>query len=573
MFAASRLPVIAIVVIAVGCHSETSQLDVAAGSSDLNQVPKQSALDQAGASLSIQFEDTAAACGVLLSLPQQPRPMRTLESFGCGCAAFDFDNDGWQDVLIVSDPVPTLYRNDQSGKFINVGQPVGLNSLPPANRTGCAVGDFDGDGWQDILFTGYRSLCLCRNLRGEKFEDVTSTVGLDPHNHRRWGAGAGFMDLDGDQWLELVILNYVHFGDDTRQFCDNGKGLPTSCPPKVYEPEFGEIYRNVEGKHFELSDGIHGMANTNGVGLVLAFSDLNEDGRCDFYIGNDARNADLMVNLGGLHFQNEGLSSGLAMSRRSEAVAAMGADWGDFDRDGRLDLSVTDFQDKGAVLFRNLGNMVFADVSEKSGIARETARFLGFGLNWMDFENDGWLDIAYVHGHVYENIADWRHDVAYKQPIAMMHNISGKSFINIIPSQQVQVSRALAGRGSASLDFDNDGRMDFLVVDYEGPVMLLHNRTKSENHWLKLQLRGRSPNTLGYGAKIKLAIDGEEWIEQVSPSASYLSSKDPRVHFGLGHCDHIDEITIEWASGIRQTINHANVDQILTVTEPKPSQR
>jgi hypothetical protein len=554
--------------IACGCSEGKTDDDSMTGHSEQEQ-----SIGITETQSTIRFEEVAVARGLQLTLPEQPRPMRTIEAFGCGCASFDFNNDGWQDILIVSDPYPNLFQNQQDGTFANVTHAAGLDAIPEGNWTGCAVGDYDGDGWLDILLTGYHCLCLCRNIDGQKFKNVTADVELDPGNQQQWGAGAGFMDLDGDQWLDLVILNYVHFDSETQQFCDNGDGVQTSCPPKVYQPEYGEIHRNVGGKRFQLIPADNGMSSTNGIGLVLAFSDLDGDGKTDFYIGNDARDADLMHNQGGMQFQNAGLSSGIAMSRRSEPLAAMGADWGDYDRDGRLDLTVTDFQDKGAVLFRNLGNMVFADVSEKTGIRRATSRYLGFGLNWLDFDNDGWLDIGYVHGHVYENIADWRTDVTYKQPIALLHSKSGESFKDVLSSQNESVTRAIVGRGSASLDFDNDGRMDFLVVDYEGPVLLLQNQTDSENHWIKLNLRGRSPNTFGYGAKIRLVSGEQQWVEQVAPSSSYLSSKDPRVHLGLGQVTHIEELMIEWPSGAVQKITDVRADQILNISEPDPSVR
>ncbi len=516
---------------------------------------------------SIRFREVAAEVGLSITFPQQPRPMRTLESFGCGCASFDFDNDGWQDVLVVSDPRPMLFRNMQNGRFSDVGAATGMNTLPEGNWTGCAIGDFSGDGWLDFALTGYHCICLCRNDRGVGFQNVTKEAGLSTDNDHRWGAGAGFMDLDGDQWLDLVVLNYVHFDQNSQQYCDNGKGLQTSCPPKVYEPEFGVIYRNEAGTRFDAVPFENAMRDTHGIGLVIAFSDINSDGLSDLYIGNDARNADLLINDGQMRFRNEGLASGLAMSRKTEPPAAMGADWCDFNRDGRLDLAVSDFQDKGALLYQNLGDTVFADVSEKTGLAQETDQYLGFGLNWMDFDNDGWPDLALLHGHVYENIADWRPEVSYRQPIVLMHN-NGSSFQRVSVPEGDPLSRPIVGRGSASLDFDNDGDLDLLAVDYEGRLMLLENETTAANHWLTLDLRGRSPNAFGYGARVSVQSGNERWVGQVSPSSSYLSSEDPRISFGLGSVSLIDRIDVTWSSGVVQTLRMVKADQILVVIEP-----
>jgi hypothetical protein len=516
----------------------------------------------------IDFLDVGEPSGLTFVFPEQPRPMRTLESFGCGCASFDFDNDGWQDILLVTDPCPTLYHNSGDGSFVQVAREHSFADVPPGNWTGCAVGDYNGDGWLDLLFTGYHRLCLCRNEQDGKFLDVTAATGLDPTNHEHWGAGAGFMDLDGDQWPELVIVNYVKFGPESQQYCRDGTGADSSCPPTAYEPEYGEIWHNARGETFELTPKEDGMANTSGVGLVLAFADLDNDGRCDLYIGNDARNADLLHNLGELKFENEAMISGVAVNSKLAAIAAMGADWGDFDRDGRLDLTVTDFQDKGSVLFRSVGDRLFLDVSETVGIQQATSSHLGFGLNWLDFENDGWLDVGYVNGHVYENISNWRPDVGYRQPISLLQNSSGRKFIDLTPHLKPEVSRPIVGRGSASTDFDNDGRMDLLVVDYEGPVMLLQNKTPLENHWLKLELHGNPPNTFACGARIAATVNGQNWTEQVSPSSSYLSSKDPRVHLGLGEFDHVGSITIRWPSGKTQVLAHVTADKILRIDEP-----
>lgn len=515
----------------------------------------------------IAFADVAAARGLNFALPEQKRPMRTLDAFGCGCAAFDVDNDGWQDILIMADPHPVLFRNTGGGHFVEHTESAGLTALQAGNWIGCAVADYDGDGWLDLLLTGFHRLALCRNEQGRRFVDVTTAVGLDPQNHERWGSGAGFMDLDGDQWLDLVIFNYVVYGPNVKQFCREGDGVQTSCPPSEYEPERGEIWRNVGGQKFELVPDDQGMASTSGVGLVLAFTDLDDDNLSDFYIGNDGQKAELMHNRGHMRFENIGMSSGIAVSRKLEALAAMGADWGDFDRDGRLDLTVTNFQNRGAVLFHNLGDKLFSDISQMVGIEQATVHRLGFGLNWVDFDNDGWLDVAYVNGHVYENVSEWLPDVSYRQPVTLMRNERGRKFVDLVPALAREVARPLVGRGSASLDFDNDGRMDFLAIDYEGPVMLLHNQTRNAHHWLTLDLRGAGPNRFAYGARITAKAGDRVWVEQVSAASSYLSSEDPRVHLGLGDATRVESLTIRWTSGREQTLRDVAVDRVLRIEE------
>ena len=517
----------------------------------------------------VRFADVAQQLGLTYAWPQQRRPMRTPEAFGCGCAAIDFDNDGWQDVLLVADPHCRLFRNLGGGRFVDVTESFGLHEITAKDWIGCAVGDYDGDGWLDMLLTGFHRLALCRNDAGKKFADVTTSAGLDPANHNHWGASAGFMDLDGDQWLDFVIINYVEFGPESKQFCESPGGVKTSCPPTHYPSEQGEIWRNSDGKRFEMVPPEQGMQSTTGVGLVVAFADLDDDRRMDFYIGNDAKPADLLHNLGEMRFANIAVESGLAFDRNLTSLAAMGADWGDYDRDGKLDLTVSNFQSLSFVLFQQGDVNSFSDVSKFVGIAQATRDRLGFGLNWIDFDNDGWLDIAYVNGHVYENVEETGVTAAtYRQPLVLMRNLGGKRFEDVTPELLPEVARPMVGRGSATLDFDNDGKMDFLVVDYEGPVMLLHNRSQSKNHWIMFDLRGAAPNRYAYGAQV-FAQSGEQiWRAQVSPSSSYLSTEDPRIHLGLGPVERLDSVMIRWPSGTEQTLRDVATDQIHRIEEP-----
>ena len=496
--------------------------------------------------------------------------MRTPEAFGCGCAALDFDNDGWQDVLLVADPHCKLFRNLEGKGFADVTESLGLHEITANDWIGCAVGDYDGDGWLDLVLTGFHRLALCRNESGQRFADVTAANKLDPNNHNHWGTSAGLMDLDGDQWLDLVVLNYVEFGPHSKQFCEIAGGVKISCPPKEYPAEQGEIWRNLRGTQFELVPSEQGMQSTIGVGLVLAFADLDEDRLMDFYIGNDAKPADLMHNLSEMKFANIAVEAGLAFDRNLSSLAAMGADWGDYDRDGKFDLTVSNFQNLSFVLFRQTDVSSFSDVSKSVGIAQATHDRLGFGLNWIDFDNDGWLDIAYVNGHVNENVVDIGDQHAtYRQPLMLMRNEGGKRFADVTRELPSDAVRPMVGRGSATLDFDNDGRMDFLVVDYEGPVMLLHNRTQTENHWVMFDLRGAGPNRFAYGAQVFAQTGEQKWRAQVSPTSSYLSSEDPRVHIGLGAVERLDTVTIRWPSGTEQILRNVATNQIHRIDEPR----
>jgi hypothetical protein len=307
------------------------------------------------------------------------------------------------------------------------------------------------------------------------------------------------------------------------------------------------------------------------MGLVLAFSDLNDDGLIDFYIGNDGLLADLMLNRGEMRFEN---FAGLAGVDQVEGgiVAAMGADWADFDRDGTMDLAVTNWQGTGSVLFRGLGGALFMDQSRRTGVTRTTKNRMGFGAKWMDFENDGWPDLFFVNGHVYDNSAEVEGPSApFRQPISLLANDRGKRFVDVVAALGDDVQRTMVGRGSATADFDNDGRMDLLAVDIEGPVMLLGNQTGGDNHWLKLDLRGAAPNVFEYGARVTGKAGDRVWRSEVSPASSYLSSSDPRIHWGLGDATTLESITIRWSDGTEQLLHNVAADRILRVVKAAAS--
>ncbi|HEV3344347.1 MAG TPA: CRTAC1 family protein [Pirellulales bacterium] len=517
----------------------------------------------------IEFADVAKELGITYELPRQPRPMRSPEAFGSGCAAFDYDGDGWVDVLLVSDPHPILYRNLAGKKFEDVTDASGLTLTFGDNWTGCAVGDYDGDGWLDLLLTGFHRLSLLRNDGGKRFLETTGQVELDPMNHGHWGASAGFMDLDNDGDLDLVILNYVVFGPESKQYCELSPGVLSGCPPKEYEPEFGEVWRNNGPGGFELiPQEVSGMKDTHGVGLVLAFTDYDDDNRMDFYIGNDGTPAEMMRNLGDMKFQNEGKVCGLTVGRNYRAMAAMGADWGDYNRDGLLDLVVTDFQKNCFALFRNEGSGFFVEASNLTGLSLTTCDRLGFGAKWLDMDNDRWPDICFVNGHVYDNVADIEgRGAQFRQPIMLFRNLKGERFVDLVPVLDESIARPLVGRGSATADFNRDGRTDLLIVDFEGPAMSLENRSKTSGHWLSLELRAAAPNVFAYGARVTGRLGKEIWIGEVSPASSYLSSSDTEIHWGLGSFDHLDQLTIRWPSGKEQSFENVAADRFLRITE------
>lgn len=514
----------------------------------------------------VRFEVATHAAGITFHWPQQPRPMRNYEAFGAGCAFLDYDGDGRQDILLVAEPSPVLYRNAGNGTFADATAATGLDRARGPWR-GVAVGDVDADGHPDLLLTGYRALALLRSDGGRRWENVTARSGLDPKNRGHWGSSAGFMDLDGDRKLDLVLLNYVIFGPKEPQYCELAPRTRSGCPPARYRPEFPELWRSTGGGQFSEVGPPAGLDTPRGKALVLAFSDVDDDGRMDFYIGNDGTPADLMRNLGGMRFRNTAFASGVAFGPlRGEAMAAMGADWADFDGDGRLDLAVSNFSDQPYAVIRGLGKGLFEHVGDQTGVTGPTFKPLGFGTKWLDMDNDGWPDLSFVNGHVYDNVDQIDPLGTFRQPLMLFYNEAGKGFTDMVPVLGGAVAAPMVGRGSATGDYDDDGRMDLLVVDYEGPPVLLHNVSRTSNHWLKLDLRDRS-NGPAYGARVTARAASRVWIAEVSPASSYLSSSDPRIHFGLGSTPALDSLTVRWPSGLRTVRRQVPASRLLTLRE------
>jgi hypothetical protein len=258
----------------------------------------------------------------------------------------------------------------------------------------------------------------------------------------------------------------------------------------------------------------------------------------------------------------------VAVTEATTAMAAMGADWGDFDRDGFLDLAVTNFQKQGFALYRRTGPVLYADVAARTGLAGQTRSRLGFGVQWLDFDNDGWPDLACANGHVYDNAAELEGaGSSYRQPLSLLRNLEGKRFVDLIGAQPAAVRQPLVGRGLVRTDFNRDGRLDLVVVDHEGTPRLLENSTVAGGHWLQLELRGHSPNQGAYGAVLTGRAGERIWVAQVSSANSYLSSSEPVIHWGLGPVEQLDEVTVRWPTGETQTWRDVAADQRLRLVQ------
>jgi hypothetical protein len=475
-------------------------------------------------------------------------PLSNLETFGCGCAFLDANQDGWLDILLVGEPTCALFLNRGDGSFEDASERSGLSRVRGPWK-GCAVGDVDGDGYLDLLLTGYNALKLLRGAPGPRFQDVTQASGLRP---RGWGSSAGFMDLDGDGRLDLVVGNYVVTGPGIDWYCEIVPGVRSGCPPHHYSPQFARLWRNNGDGTFADVSAAAGMKDTHGKVLALGFADYDSDGRPDFYLANDGTPGDLMHNLGSRNgaprFENVGVAQGVALGVYNQAQAAMGVDWADYDGDGRLDLVTTAFSDEPYSLYHNLGSF-FENVSTRVGIAGPTAKPLGFGAKFVDVDNDGWPDLVFANGHVYDNVRQIDARSTYRQPMQLFRNHQGQSFEDASARAGADFAFPIVGRGLATGDYDQDGRVDLLVVDYEGEPRLLRDEAPHSGHWLELELAARGPNRFAYGARVTLRAGGRVWVQEVTPASSYLSSSSPWLHFGLGALTRVDEIRVRWPDG------------------------
>jgi hypothetical protein len=535
--------------------------------------PLKPAADSAAAPGGIRFEVVSEAAGIHCRWPLQPRPIRILETMGGGCAFLDYDNDGWMDIFLTTRPRPTLYRNRGNGTFEDVTALVGLEKVTKGFWMGCAVGDYDGDGRPDILLTGYGHLALLKNEGGKGFRDVTAAAGLDPKDHGDWGLSAGFMDLDGSGRLSLVITHYVKFGPGDRDDCELVPGVVSGCPVNYYVPQYPELWQNMGNGRFQNITARAGMrekADTHGRSMAVAFADIDGNGRMDFYIGNDGYPAELMYNLGNSRFRNIGLQSGTAFASMGHPVASMGCDWGDYDRDGRPDLATSAFSDEPYSLFHNLGNRLFEYASDTTNLSGQTYRTLGFSAKWLDMDNDGWPDLAYANGHVYDNAELIDPLILFREPLQLFHNEPGprgRQFHDLVPEMGGRIAEPIVGRGMATGDIDNDGRVDILVVDYEGETLLLHNVSETRNHWITLDLRSDGSNRFACGARVTARAGKRTWVADVSPASGFLSSSDPRIHFGLGDISRLESVEIRWPDGRREVLKSVPADQLLIITK------
>jgi hypothetical protein len=499
------------------------------------------------------------------------------ETLGAGGAFLDYDGDGDMDLYLVNGgnlarPQNTspsvLYRNNGDGTFTDVTSNAGVGNATRYGM-GCAVGDYDNDGDPDLYVTNFGPDVLYRNSGDGTFTDVTAQAGVgDP----LWSSSATFFDFDRDGDLDLYVANYVLYAlDAAYPPCIEG-GLRTYCHPRHFEGAPDRLYRNNgDGTFTDVTDAAHatdpgGMYQGKGLGVVAA--DLDGNGYPDLYIANDDTPNFLFLNNGDGTFTESAVLAGCAYSMDAVAQAGMGVDAADYNGDGRLDVFVTNLSYETNALYRNNGDGTFSDVVYEARLGEESYLFVGFGTGFADFDNDGDLDLFVANGHILPNIGEMTDVLTYPQPLQVFANQGDGTFADVSATAGEAFGHEFVSRGAIFGDCDNDGDTDVVVTQSNGRAILLRNDSKRRGNWLRVRCIGTASNRDGVGARVLCTVAGRTLLRELHTGASYLSSHDPRVLFGLGDAPAADGVEIRWPSGVVQVLSDVLANQEITVVEP-----
>ncbi len=501
------------------------------------------------------------------------------ESTGAGCAFFDYDNDGWMDVYLVnsgkcdfyapSQPLRNaLYRNNRDGTFTDVTEKAGVPG--GGYGMGVAVGDYNADGFPDIYVTQYGRSILYRNNGDGTFADVTNQAGVAAPG---WASSAVWFDYDNDGRLDLFVCRFVDFDKLKHHHCGAPnipalKGLNEYCYPRVYSPMPSWLFHNNgDGTFTDVSQKM-GIAENPGKSWGVVATDINNDGWMDLFVANDTEANFLFANRGGRKFEEIGFTAGVAFGEGGKARSGMGVDSADVNQDGWMDLFVTNLNHEFYGFYQNKRDETFDDIAAPTGIATATRLMSGWGVKFFDYDNDGDLDLMIANGHPDDLIERIYDNVGYQEPLLLFHNESGK-LRNISQQSGPLFARPLSARGLAIGDFNNDGAVDILVSNNNGPPLLLRNDVGAENHWLGVRLVGEKSNIDAVGARITYQAGDLKRSRVKVGGGSYLSSHDPRLVLGIGKRTKIDWIEIQWPqpSGLVERLSDLPLNRYITIRE------
>jgi len=525
------------------------------------------------------FDDVTRAAGINFHLTcGSAQKLYIMETMCGGVAVFDYDNDGWLDIYLVNGSTlqdlhagkchpGQLYRNNHDGTFTDVTAKSGLNHC--GWGFGVAVGDYDNDGWEDLYITYLDGGVLYRNNGNGTFTDVTAKAGVNDSGE--WGTSAAFGDYDNDGHLDLYVANYVDldlghlpaFGQGP--FCQY-RGVPVSCGPRGLKGSRDRLYHNNgDGTFTDVTEKVN-IDPDRYYGLGVLWLDYDKDGCLDLYVANDSSPSLLYHNNCKGGFSEVGVPAGVAYSSDGREQAGMGIDSADYDHDGWPDIIKTNFSDDANNLYHNDGNGEFTDLAGPADFGPVSVPFLGFGVKFVDFDNDGWDDIFIANGHVNPQVDQHSFGVTYAERPLLFHNLRNGKFAEIAASAGAALKRDYVARGVATADFWNDGSDDLLLSVLDGSPLLLRNRS-TIGHWLRIKTVGSRSNRDGFGAKIQVRIGDQVHLSEVRANSSFESASDPRLHFGLGAADHADQIIVQWPSGSLDKFGPEPANQELVIEE------
>jgi len=520
-----------------------------------------------------------------------------LEEMGGGAAFFDYDNDGWLDIFLVNgtsldpavrerNPASYLFHNNRDGTFTDVSQQAGL--IHSGWGQGCCVGDYDNDGFDDLFVSYFGRNVLYHNNGNGTFTDVSEKAGVTGSTDR-WGAGCCFLDYDRDGHLDLFVANYVSY-DPARapkpgeaMYCLYNN-IPVPCGPQGFTGGTNILYRNRgDGTFVDVSEesgitrprGASSMVfvgrnwqPTGSYGMGAAAADFDNDGWPDIYVASDTAPSLLYRNNHDGTFREIAVPAGCAFDENGVAMSGMGVGLGDFDGDGWMDIVRTNFSEQVTTLYRNYGNGAFEDASIKAGLG-VNRKYVGFGVGFLDFDNDGWKDLFLANGHVYSQIAGRKIHLTYKEPKVLYRNLGNGRFEDVSAKAGPAIKAENLGRGCAFGDFDNDGDVDVIINNLDGPPTLLRNDGGNRNNWIMIKCVGVKSNRSAIGARVRITTGARSQIDEVMSGSSYYSQNDFRLHFGLGSATKVDSVEIAWPSGLKESFKSLASNHLYVIQETK----
>lgn len=527
-----------------------------------------------------ELVDITDSTGIQFEHLSSPGQKFIVESMSGGVALIDYDRDGWLDIYFTNAQSvdmalqgkkarSALYRNNHDGTFTDVTDQAGVGY--PGWAMGASVGDYNNDGWPDLLVTCFGGVVLYRNNGDGTFADVTKSAGLSGDS--QWATGAAFGDYDGDGWADLFVSHYVDFHlDNMAAFgsSDTCKymGIDVQCGPRGLKASPDNLYHNHRDGTFTDVSERSGVGDAeHRYGLTAVWSDFDNDGKLDLFVTNDGQPNYLYRGNGAGKFVDAGFTSGVALNENGAAQANMGVALGDFLHTGRMSLVLSHFDNEYAAVYRNDGDMNFTDISNASGIANGTRGYVGWGDAFVDFDNDGWEDFFLVNGHVYPQVDSIRSKLRYAEPKLLFLNQRKGTFKDISKLAGAAIQVPQVSRGMAVGDLFNDGKLEAVVENLVGRPMILRPEGGSRKHWISFQLESVKSNRLALNARVRATAGNLVQSGEVISGGSYLSQSDLRIHFGLGEHERLDEAKVFWPDGRIEALTNLTADRFYTVRE------